>query len=323
VRCAAAIVLACAAGAASPRVALAEDSAITQADKLFQQGRKAAERGDYVEACLRFEDSFRLDPGVGTLVNLGDCEEHKGDLERSLGYYHTALSRMAPGDDRIPHVRERIAGIEQRAARLTLHLAADAPAGTVVTVDGALVRPRSEPMLLAKGVHPVLVTAVGYRGARYSVDVAEGESRELGVSPGAPLESVIPGADGGDVPAGASARASRGWMRGFGIALVGAATGALWVGSLAGLEAIDRRDVQRDNCNAQNACNAAGVAAANEGATWATVSTATFVVGGVLLGAGVVMLVLSFVNHATPTAAATPAPRHHLAWSPLGLEGSF
>jgi hypothetical protein len=305
--------LATACAVLAPGVALADDSAVAQADKLFQQGRKAAERGDYAEACLRFEDSYRLDPGVGTVVNLGDCEEHLGELQRARDYYRTALSRMNPGDDRIPHLRERLAGIERSAARLTLRLAKEAPDGTVVTVDGTVVDPHRAPLLLAKGVHPILVTAVGYRGARYSVGMAEGEARELDVSPGAPLETILPGQP---APDASPPRGS--WMKPIGITSLGVGVGSLWVGSLAGLEAIDRRDVQRANCDAQNLCNADGVAAAHDGATWAAVSTATFVVGGVLFATGVALLVWSVVSGRAPAPALSS-----LVLSPSGVGGSF
>lgn len=307
-------IVALAFAALAPGIARADGDAVGQADRLFQRGRQAAERGDYAEACLRFEDSYRLDPGVGTLINLGDCEEHLGELQRARDYYGTALSRMNPGDDRIPRVRDRLAGIEQHSARLTLRLSKDAPEGTVVTVDGAVVDPRRTPLLLAKGVHPILVTAVGYRGARYSVGMAEGETRALDVTPGAQLETVLPG--GSPASAAASTRAT--WMKPIGIASLGIGVASAWVGSLAGVEAIDRRDVQRANCNAQNVCNAEGVAAANEGATWAAVSTATFIVGGVLLATGVVMLVWSMVSNRAPAPSSAG-----LSFSPAGVGGTF
>jgi hypothetical protein len=165
----------------------------------------------------------------------------------------------------------------------------------MVTVDGNVVDPRKTPLHLAKGAHVVLVTAVGYRGARYNLDVAEGEIRALPVNPGSALEAVLPGDNHVEtrrVP----------WMRPTGIAALGVGIASIWVGSLAGLVAIDRRDVQNANC-AQGLCNQAGVSAAHDGATWATTSTATFITGAALVALGSVLFVLSFTSKRSSSTA--------------------
>ena len=50
------------------------------AEVLFQEGRDAVQRGNWPLACSKFRESERLDPGVGTLMNLADCEEKIGRL---------------------------------------------------------------------------------------------------------------------------------------------------------------------------------------------------------------------------------------------------
>ncbi len=284
----AAIAIACAL-VSSPAVA---DNAVAQADRLFKDGRRAAERGDFAQACRNFEDSFRLDPGVGTLINIGDCAEHLGDLERAYSSYRTAVARMSESDDRAPRVRSRLDAIDQHAAKLAIHLADGSPQGTVVTVDGSVTDAKTTPLHLAKGKHTVLVTAVGYRGARYEFEVGEGEIRALNVSAGAALEAELPtGAPTESAPTGETSRGAT-WMKPVSIAALGVGVASLWVGSLAGLMAIDRRDIQRASCTPQG-CTQAGVDAAHDGATWATVSTATFIAGGVLVAAGATLLVVS------------------------------
>jgi hypothetical protein len=65
----------------------ANDSATAEA--LFAAGREAIRRGDYQAACPMFAESNRLDPAVGTVLNLAICEEHLGQLASRLA----ALSR--------------------------------------------------------------------------------------------------------------------------------------------------------------------------------------------------------------------------------------
>jgi hypothetical protein len=275
-------------------VARADDNAVSRADKLFKDGRRAAEHNDFGQACTLFEESFRLDPAIGTLVNLGDCAEHLGDLDRAYGYYHTASARMSEGDDRLARVLERLESIDRRSAKVALQLGEDAPEGTVITLDGNTIDAHKMPLHLLKGAHVALVTAVGYRGARYNLDVAEGEIRALRVSPGSALEAVLPNATEVEVHRVA-------WARPAAVAALGLGVASLWVGSLAGLMAIDRRDIQNANCNSQGACNQAGVDAAHDGASWATASTAMFITGAVFVALGGTLFAFSTLKRSTTT----------------------
>src|SRR6266498_1038121 len=62
-------------GAASAQVS-AENRAAAQA--LFDLGRTLITSGRAEEACPKFEESQRLDPGVGTQLNLADCYDRTG-----------------------------------------------------------------------------------------------------------------------------------------------------------------------------------------------------------------------------------------------------
>lgn len=89
-----------------------------KADRIFAEGRKLAKDGKWDEACPKFEESYRLDPAVGTQINLATCYDKIGDLEAAVETFRTARLALEPGKDdkRIAYVDEQIADLEARIA---------------------------------------------------------------------------------------------------------------------------------------------------------------------------------------------------------------
>lgn len=65
----------------------AAQSAATQADALFKQGRAQMAAGNLEAACTAFDSSQQLDPAVTTLLNLADCREKRGQLATAWGLF--------------------------------------------------------------------------------------------------------------------------------------------------------------------------------------------------------------------------------------------
>src|SRR5436190_14534460 len=65
------------------------------AESLFRQAREEMKRGEAAAACPKFEESYRLDPSIGTLLNLALCEE-------ALGHSATAWTKLRQFLDSAP-----------------------------------------------------------------------------------------------------------------------------------------------------------------------------------------------------------------------------
>jgi len=96
------------------------------AQVLFERGKQLASEGDHASACPKFEESQRLDPGVGPMFNLADCYERTGRTASawSLFLEVAAMMRAEPDRERIP--RQRAANLEPKLSRLSIRVPTDA-----------------------------------------------------------------------------------------------------------------------------------------------------------------------------------------------------
>lgn len=104
---------------------------------LFDDARKLAAAGSYQAACPKFEESYKQDPGMGTLFNLADCWEHLGKTASAwVRYREVADAAGRAGQaDREKIARTRATALESKLSRLVVHV--KVPSGVDVTKDGA------------------------------------------------------------------------------------------------------------------------------------------------------------------------------------------
>ncbi|HSQ63275.1 MAG TPA: hypothetical protein VLM85_08665 [Polyangiaceae bacterium] len=165
--------------------ARAEDPAA--AEVLFREGRSAAEAGDYAAACPKFEESYRLDPAPGTLLNLGDCEENRGQLARAWQHFRRLDDQLPPTDVRKPLAAARAHALELRTPKLRIVMTSSV-AATLVRDDVPLgAASLGTKLPVDPGRHVVVVTSAGRRDRRYEISLAAGDDKELWVSVGEPL----------------------------------------------------------------------------------------------------------------------------------------
>jgi tetratricopeptide (TPR) repeat protein len=202
----------------------------TLAQSLFEQGRMLMESRSYAQACPRFADSERLDPGGGTVLNLALCYEKLGKLALAHSTYNEALSAAIAERraDREAFARERIAALGARLPRLTLRVD-DATPGVEVRVDGTQVPPSAWglPTPVDPGRHTIDASAAGRAPYEAILTLREGEVRELAVAlaPEAPAGITTP-LYGGNAPRSEPRRSAAFWVLG-GLSLAALATSAV------------------------------------------------------------------------------------------------
>ena len=107
------------------------------AEELFSEGRAAMDRGDFGAACARFEESQRLDPAAGTLMNWAECLSRQGKPASARLKWREALDALAPDDERRAAAQQRLSSLDAVVPRLEIRLDANTPGGALVTRDGA------------------------------------------------------------------------------------------------------------------------------------------------------------------------------------------
>jgi hypothetical protein len=123
----------CLAAAVLTHVAFVVAQEESPARSLFKQGRALVGEGKYAEACPKFEESLRLEVGVGTQFNLADCWEHIGKTAGAQKLFlGAAASAKAAGQaDREQVLRERAAALEPRVSKLVIEVSDASPKLTV------------------------------------------------------------------------------------------------------------------------------------------------------------------------------------------------
>jgi hypothetical protein len=287
--------------------------ASSQADTVFREGRRAAEAGNFTTACLKFAESQRLDPSTGTLLNLGDCEEHLNHLSAARNYYQTALSQLGKSDPRVAPAQEHLAGVEGRMPRLTVRVSPTSPPGTAVSRDGVPVAPATFGIAIPvdPGAHVFVVTAPGYQDQRESMVLDDRESREFLALPGPALSLARARPDAGAPTQGPpdSNEASpppRG-ARTAGWIVLGAGVVGLVVAGVSGVVLLDEKSTVANHCSRPTGCDSEGAAAASANKTWLPVNTIAWIAGVAGTGVGAYLILSAPRGHA-PTAGVAVAP---------------
>jgi hypothetical protein len=284
--------------------AMAQPSASDKAaaEALFQQAKKLFDSGDNAQACAKFDASQRLDPAVGTLLYLGDCYEKLGKSASAWASFKEASSLAErTGDKRKETADIRISALQPRVSYLKVNVAGGTE-GIVVRQNGVDVAAASWGAALPvdAGSYNIEASAPGKQAWSKSVDIADGGSTvsvdvPLLADPSAAPPPPQPGAPRQPQPAEEQGRAGGSSLVVAGAVIAGVGVIGLVVGGVMGGMAISSNDDSLAECRPEDetVCSQAGFDLREDAKTQALVSTIGFIGGGVLLAAGVVMIIVA------------------------------
>jgi hypothetical protein len=289
---------------APPALAEAPDPAAAQA--LFDQGKKLMSEGKPAEACPKFLESQRLDPGVGTLLNLAACYEASG---RNASAWSTFLegesAARAEGNADAAHVaRSRAEALAPKLSKVTINVTHPNIPGLEVRRDDAIVGQAQWqlPIPTDPGVHHIRASAPGHKPWQFDVDLkGAGAIAEVAVpdlvlddavasapvatpTPAPPVASPAPAA----LPAPPSGSGGLGAQRGLAIAAGVVGVAGIAVGTVFGLKSKSKHDDAVGHCG-DLGCDAQGVTLRSDAISAGNVSTVAFIAGAVGLVGGVLL----------------------------------
>jgi hypothetical protein len=293
---AAALLASLGASVSTARPACAQEATDTKAraERLFEQAKDLMKKADFATACAKFAESQRLDPALGTELNLGNCYEKEGRTASAWAVYKEAavVARRLGQPERQKLAQDRVAALEPSLPTLRVVVGPSGAApGFELRVDGVLLG-RAEwdsSAPVDPGVHAVAAVAPGKQAWTTEIRVdAAGRAEvsvpllaDMAVAPLAspPAASAVLVADAGK-PRGTGQRFA-------GVVLGGAGVVGLALGTVFGLEAKSENDSALTHCPRSPACNdPTGVNLTHQAENSATFSTVAFIAGGALLAGG-------------------------------------
>jgi hypothetical protein len=286
--------------------ARAQSGSSAAAQALFDQGKQLMAAGKASEACPKFEESQKLDPGSGTLINLALCYEQTGRTASAWSAYKDAASAaaVAGNKERERGARERASALAPKVPKLTIDVPTDARvAGLSVMRDGVAVGPAQwgVPIPTDPGKHELSAKAPGYEEWHSTLSLKDGgvgsaTVPKLTEAPNAASAAPVAGEPAAEPepapqpePSQSSSGGGLGGQRIAALVVGGVGVAGVAVGSIFGIQAMSKKKTADETCDGTACQTDAGVEAGESAHKAGTISTIGMIVGGVGLAAGVTL----------------------------------
>jgi hypothetical protein len=282
---------------AGPRVAVADNK--SRADELFKDAKKLMADKQFSTACPKFEESYKLDPGIGGELNIARCYEEWGKLGRAYHAYADAEKQAKKAKDpRTPKIHELVAAIEPLVPRLMIRVPQGSETkGLQLKIDGVAVNKEDfgNAQLVDPGPKQIVYTLPGGFKKTTLVPIERGSTSEVTLELPKHKEPDK-SQDKNDVVVVAPSPAPPGRNQRIAGIAVGA-TGVVLIGVSSYMTLAARskyNDALAAHCNnATDMCDAQGLADTHDARHSANIATVLFSVGLAAAGGGVALYLLA------------------------------
>jgi tetratricopeptide (TPR) repeat protein len=285
------------------------------ADEYFKQGRALLKAHKYAGACEKFEHSQHLDPAIGTLYNIAQCDAEIGKLATALAAYRDVIAHDTNAT-RQKAATEAAKKLEARVPRLIVK----AEPGVELVLDGAKISAdAATPVDLGK--HEIAAQQAGHQEFHKTVAISdEGQTvtinAKLVAIEAVPVTPLVE--EHQSPPASASlvvmihpkpmSKPETSHRRTIGIATTALGVAALGTGAVFGVLARSKWNAAKAVCNNSTTCTSQADADAaahlgDQAHSRATLSTGFAIAGGLIATVGIVLFVTAPTEHALEVAA--------------------
>jgi len=292
----------------APAGALAQSTDSAAAQSLFDQAKELMAAGHSSEACPKLEESQRLDPRSGTLINLARCYEETQHFASAWSrYLEAATSAKAAGNsEREAVARQRAAALAPRLSKLVINVAPalrDLP-GLEITRDGVSVGEPAWGVALPSdgGDHLVVAKAPGYRPFETRAIIASsGQTMAVDV----PALTALPKSQAAPEPSfGGEAPVVRhveipppstgmGAARVVGLLVGGLGLASIGVGTAFAIISKSQHDVVVERCPTAVCNSPAAIIRGQDAIRNGNVATVLMIAGGVGLATGITLWIVA------------------------------
>lgn len=159
---------------------------VALAEALFQEGRRLMDEGKHEAACVKLEESLRIDRGTGTLWHLARCYEKTKRLASAWAKFHEVAQQARRQKEplRVEAALSAARALRGKLARLAVVvLEKNRVPGLKVTKNDAPIRPGTWGTALPEdsGLYQIEAAAKGYSGWSTKVKLEDGETKTVEV----------------------------------------------------------------------------------------------------------------------------------------------
>lgn len=278
------------------------------AEALFREAKALMGKNEIPAACRKLEESQRLDPRDGTLLNLAVCHEKEGRTASAWVEFQEALAaaRSAKRWDRINLAQRHLKALEGKVPHLTVEVSPTANAeGFSLRRDGVELAPPTwgSAVPIDPGEHALEASAPNMKTWSATIQIAESDDKTIVVPA---LEALPPPPEPDPKPTPkpkpkpppeTSSRTTVAYVVG------GAGVLALGVGGYFGFRAMAKSNESDDHCRG-SLCDQTGLDLNDDARGAATISNIAVGLGLVGVGVGTYLLL---TDEGFPTSASSEA----------------